>query len=107
MKTIHIDASEIWDWPSFYDAFADAFGFPQYFSRNMDAWIDCLTNLNEECSEVQVAPGELICITLDHAAGFKIRCPEQFSAFVECSAFVNWRRHENGEPPILVVSFNT
>lgn len=106
MKTVHVDASEIKDWPSFFDAFAKAFGFPQFFGRNIDAWIDCMTNLDEEFSEVRVAPGELLCIALDNAADFKARCPEQFAAFVECSAFVNWRRLEIGESAILVVSFN-
>ncbi|MGM9485911.1 barstar family protein [Ideonella sp. YS5] len=106
MKTVRIDASKIADWASFYDSFANAFGFPQLFGRNMNAWIDCMTNLDEEFSAVQVQTGELVCVSLEDAADFKVRCPEQYQAFVECAAFVNWRRIEIGEPPILVVSFN-
>lgn len=106
MKTVPIDGSRITDWPSFYDEFAKAFGFPHFFGRNMNAWIDCMTNLDEPFNTVQVDPGEGVCIALEAADVFKAQCPEQFQAFVECSAFVNWRRLEVGRPPILVVSFN-
>ncbi|WP_431263330.1 barstar family protein [Roseateles chitinivorans] len=94
------------DWPSFFDVFAEAFGFPDFFGRNLNAWIDCMTSLDVTMSEVQVAPGELVCLALDAADIFKAACPEQYLALVECSAFVNWRRIENGEPPILVLSFS-
>lgn len=67
MKTVHVDASQITDWTSFYGAFAKAFGFPDFFGRNMDAWIDCMTNLDEEFNAVQVEPGELVCISLEGA----------------------------------------
>lgn len=105
MKTVCIDANEICDWESFFDIFAKGFGFPPFFGRNMDAWIDCMTNLDEDFNTVQVKPGELVCISLDHASEFKKRCSEQYEAFVECAAFVNWRRIDAGEPPILVISF--
>ncbi len=105
MKTVHIDGMKIKDWPSFFDEFSHAFGFPDFFGRSMDAWIDCMTNLDEEFSAVHVQPGELVCVALDGATDFKTRCPEQFQAFVECAAFVNWRRLEIGNPAILVVSF--
>jgi RNAse (barnase) inhibitor barstar len=106
MKTVHIDGTKIKDWTSFFDEFASAFGFPDFFGRNMDAWIDCMTNLDEEFNSIYVQPGELVCVAIDRAAEFKAHCPDQFLAFVECAAFVNWRRLEIGEPAILVVSFN-
>lgn len=106
MRTIHIDGSKIQDWPSFFDEFARAFGFPDFFGRSMDAWIDCMTRLDEEMSEVRVAPGELVCIALDAADVFKTEAPEQYLALVECTAFVNWRRIDAGGAPILVLSFH-
>ena len=105
MKIVHVDGAKIKDWETFFDEFASAFGFPDFFGRNMDAWIDCMTNLDEEFNAVHVEPGQLVCLVLDAAAEFKGRCPEQFQALVECAAFVNWRRLEIGEPAILVVSF--
>lgn len=31
------------DWPSFHAVFEEALGFPGYYGWNMDAWIDCMT----------------------------------------------------------------
>ena len=106
MRTIRIDGTKIKDPVSFFDEFARVFGFPAFFGRDMDAWIDCMTNLDEEFNAVCVQPGELVCVALDGAADFKAQCPEMFQAFVECASFVNWRRLEIGESAILVVSFN-
>ena len=41
-----IDTARINDWDSFHTIFAEAFGFPGFYGRNMDAWIDCLTSLD-------------------------------------------------------------
>ncbi|WP_224554372.1 barstar family protein [Pectobacterium versatile] len=103
---INIDGSQIADWPSFYHVFADAFGFPTFFGRNMDAWIDCMTNLDEDFNRVQVKSGELVCITVEQANIFKEKIHNQYLALIECAAFVNWRRLEIGEPPILMLAFN-
>jgi hypothetical protein len=72
----------------------------------MNAWIDCLTSLDEELNAVHVVSGELVCLILDTAGEFKVRRPEQFQALVECAAFVNWRRLEIGELAILMMAFN-
>ena len=46
-------------------------------------------------------PGEMLTLRLDGAADFATRCPDQFNALVECTAFVNLRRQNIGEPPFL------
>jgi len=38
--------------------------------------------------------------------GFANRCPEQYSAVIECAAFVNWRRLEMGDPSVLALNFH-
>jgi len=106
VRYIRVDLAPIADWPSFHDAFAAAFGFPDFYGRNMNAWIDCMTNLDTEFSSVRVAPGELVTLELVGMKDFKQRCPEQYDALVECAAFVNWRRRELGHAPILVMSFH-
>ena len=50
-----------------------------------------------------VRPGELLTLRLDDATDFDVRCPEQFAALVECTAFVNHRRMEQGQPPVLAL----
>lgn len=108
MKVIKIDTHCIKDWDSFHDVFMKALGFPEFYGRNMNAWIDCMSSL--DCPEhgmttVHVAPGEVMVFELSDATDFATRCPEIYNAIVECSAFVNYRRIENGEPVVLSLSY--
>lgn len=104
---VRIDAAKITDADSFHSEFAAAFGFPASYGRNLDAWVDCLTFLDDPSSgmtTVNVLPGQTLTLVLEHADGFKGRCPDLFTAFLECSAFVNWRRVEAGQAPVLAVA---
>ncbi|MDP1914410.1 barstar family protein [Brevundimonas sp.] len=99
-----IPAELIVDWDSFHDVFADVLGFPSFYGRNMDAWIDCMTSADEPREKMLVRavdPGGLLTLQIDEAAAFAARCPEQFNALVECTAFVNYRRIEVGGKPVL------
>jgi RNAse (barnase) inhibitor barstar len=107
---IEIDCRKITDEESLHSVFEAAFGFPEFYGRNMNAWIDCLTSLDEPESgmtSIHVNSGETLTLLLHHAADLKKRQPELFSAIVECSAFVNWRRIENGNhPPVLTLAYH-
>lgn len=107
MKAIPIDGLQITDEASFHRVFADAFGFPDFHGRNWDAWIDCMSSLDAPesgMSSVSVAPGELILICVSHASELKASCPKVWLAFLECAAFVNWRRIEQRSPPLLAIA---
>ncbi len=39
---------QITDWDTFHDAFAATLGFPGFYGRNMDAWIDCVTSVDRD-----------------------------------------------------------
>ena len=107
-KNVQIDASNIKDWDSFHDLFAEVFGFPDFYGRNMDAWNDCMTYLavpEEGMTSVHVAPGDVIVLCISGVSDLKKRSPEIYDALIECSAFVNWRRIEKGEPAVLALSF--
>ncbi len=54
---------------------------------------------------VTVQPGEILVLRIDEPFEFRRRCPEQYDALVECTAFVNFRRVEVGEPPLLALLF--
>jgi len=56
-----------------------------------------------EMSSVGIAKGGLVVIKVENAAAFKKRCSEQYDALVECTAFVNYRRVDVGDPPILAL----
>ena len=91
---VSLDCNSINDWNSFHEEFARVFGFPAFYGRNMDAWIDCLTSLDEPedgMSSVHCARGSVVTLALANVKAFAERCPEQYNAVIECSAFVNWR----------------
>lgn len=108
MQFIRIDCSQIVSWDSFHDLFAKLLGFPAFYGRNMDAWIDCLTNVDDitaGMTSVHIKPGEVLTLVLDDVKSLKVRCPEIYEALIECSAFVNWRRLDISEPPIVALAF--
>jgi hypothetical protein len=107
-KNIQIDASKISDWDSFHNQFSKTLGFPEYYGRNMNAWIDCMTYLDDPdatMTTIHVVPGDLLVICVSGARDLKRRCPEIYDALIECSAFVNYRRIELGQPAVLALSF--
>ena len=104
-----LDCDNIQDWPSFHEEFARVFGFPTFYGNNMNAWIDCLTSLDaieDGMSSVHCEPGAVLTLRLQNVKRFSTRCPEQYKALIECSAFVNWRRIESGSSSVLALSFS-
>jgi len=109
MPLVKLDTRRITDWATFHDVFAEDFGFPGFYGRNMDAWIDCMTYLDDpsaEMTEVHAPAERVVVLQLEHVDDFATRCPEQFEAIVDCAAFVNWRRIETGAPAVLALSFH-
>ncbi len=109
VSIVKIECKNIHDWDSFYDEFSCVFGFPDFFGRNMDAWIDCMSSLNDPedgLSKLHCEVGKVITIQLENVREFKKRCPEQYEAINECTAFVNFRLIEIGEQPVLALSYH-
>src|SRR5580658_8560560 len=99
MVVVRLDCGKISDWDSFHAVFAETFGFPAFYGRNMNAWIDCMSYLDvleAGMSRVNVPPGTVLTLHLEGVNEFATLCPEQYAALVECTAFVNWRRSSNG-----------
>lgn len=110
MPVVCIDAAEITDPHSFHDVFARVLGFPDYYGRNMDAWIDCLTYADDAdagmvSADVAVKEGDVLTIQVDNVKAFMSRCPDLYRDLIECSAFVNWRRIETGGSSVVALSF--
>ena len=91
---VKIDTDGITDWDSFHDTFARVLDFPGYYGRNMNAWIDCVSDRDVP-----------FVLQLDNAKSFRSRCPEIYAAVVECSAFSNWRDVESGGEPVIFLAF--
>lgn len=103
-----IQGRNIRDWDSFHDEFNRVFGFPEFYGRNMNAWIECMTSLDsiaDALTSIHVEPGAVLGLEIEDAAYLKSACPEQYEAIVEGAAFVNWRRIDDGEGPVLALSF--
>ncbi len=56
--------------------------FRTFTGANLDAWID---------------------LRIDDASDLQRRCPEQYSALIECSALVKQRQIEGGRQPVLAL----
>jgi hypothetical protein len=105
---VRLDCDRITDWETFHTVFAEVFGFPAFYGRNMDAWIDCMSWLDDPESgmtTVNAPPGGVLTLHLDGIDGFASRCPEQYAALIECAAFVNWRRSSSGDGAVLALSY--
>lgn|GEM_PF-213347 len=93
---------------NFHSEFATTFGFPDFYGRNMDAWIDCMGYLDDPdagMSTLTVEPGNAVTIRIDNYEHFKQAAPKQWIDLLECAAFVNWRRTEEGCGAILALAF--
>ena len=104
MPVIRIDCEQIRDWPSFHDVFARELGFPAFYGRNMDAWIDCMTSLGDPqdgLTSIHCTPPGVVTLVLDHAD----KLPREiYATMLGCAAFVNGRRVEAGELAVLAVA---
>lgn len=106
--TIKVDTRKIKDWETFHTVFAKAFGFPRTYGRNFDAWIDCMTYLNDPkagMTKKHTPPGGVVTMLLEGVDDFSKRCPEIFKAIVDGTAFVNWRHLEKKEGPVLTIAY--
>ena len=103
-----IDVGLISTWSDFHDLFARKLGFPTFYGRNMDAWIDCMTSLdapNEGLSTVHVPTGSVLTLNIVNASHLKDVNADIWESLNECTACVNWRRNEVGKPSILALSY--
>ncbi len=74
MVIVRIDARWITDWDAYHDVFAEAFGFPNFFGRNGNAWIDCMGDLDDPeagMTQIHVAPGQVLALQIDNAADLR------------------------------------
>ena len=106
--SVRLEGRRITGWDSFHDESQRVFGFPAFYGRNLNAWIDCMMSIDraeDGMSSIHVAPGATLAIEILDARHLKHEYREQYDALIECTAFVNWSRLQRGEPPSLALSF--
>jgi len=103
MPSIQLDGRQLTDWNKFHDACKTAFGFPDFYGRNMDAWIDCLSGLRNDdgMSAYVLGEDEQLQIQILNSDVLRRDAPEILSALEECTAEVNLLCSESGEKPAL------
>ena len=105
MSTVELDGRRIAGWPAFHDESRRVFGFPDFYGRNMSAWIDCLSTLreNDGMSAFVLGPDEVLEILLLHAADLRRRAPRILAALSGAVEEVNQRYLDSGEKPALTL----
>ena len=105
MPIVRLDATLLHDWDAFHSVFASTFGFPDFYGRNMNAWIDCMTDLSADTgmTKVRGSASDPVVLYLDNANAMP---KEIFEALTECAGFVNWRLLEMGGPAVLTLAFH-
>ncbi|ACS57539.1 barstar family protein [Rhizobium leguminosarum] len=103
-----MDGTRLVGHDKFHDSFAETFGFPDFYGRNMDAWIDCMSCLDDPdagMSKLTIEPGKALTVRINNYLHFKDAAPQQWVDLMECAAFVNWRRTEKGRGAVLALAF--
>src|SRR4051795_9854184 len=105
MAYARLDGKAITDWETFHNACAVAFGFPEFYGRNMNTWIDCLTYINEGdgLSRFALQADELLLVEIEHCGCLNERVPDIFDALVTSVAVVNQRLSDVGDRPRLAL----
>ena len=91
MKTVVIDAKKIKDKETFHLEFKHVLGFPDFYGMNMDAWIDCMSDIQGGMTSRDLNTGEPLCIELLHTEDFGKRLPKLLNDLIDCTSFVNQR----------------
>jgi hypothetical protein len=105
MATVRLDGERITTWDGFHSESHAAFGFPDYYGRNMDAWIDSLSTLREDdgMSKFRLGPEETLQIELVNSDVLRKKAPDIHGALKEYVSIVNQLYIENGEEPALAL----
>jgi barstar (barnase inhibitor) len=106
MMTVRLSTAAITDWPSFHQVCQEVFGFPTFYGSNMNAWIDCLTYLDEgdRMSRFHLHPGEKLIVEVLETKELT-RLPDVVTGLIEGTATVNQRHIQDGKAPMIALVF--
>jgi len=109
VSLVQIDCANIVDWDTFHGEFARAFAFPDFYGRNMNAWIDCMTSVDapdDGMTGIHCEVGGFLTIELENVNQLTDDRAEFLETIVDCVAFVNYRRIDIDEKPVLALSYH-
>lgn len=70
MKFVKIDTQNIKDRTSFHLEFKKAMGFPEFYGMNMNAWIDCMSDIEGRMTKSELNSNEPVCLVILNAEDF-------------------------------------
>ncbi len=106
MARVVLATADIRDFDTFHAVCARTLGFPAFYGRNMNAWIDCMTYVDDPgagMTSVTVAKGEQLVLEVPGSMALKQRAPDVFDALIECTAAVNERFVQSGDQPVIAL----
>ncbi|WP_293781195.1 barstar family protein [uncultured Oxalicibacterium sp.] len=105
MATAQLDGALIAGWEDFHTACKTAFGFPDFYGANMDAWVDCMSYLRDDdgMTRFRLKDNEVLQIVITHADVIKTRFPELLEELAFCIDAINDRYADYGEKAALAL----
>jgi hypothetical protein len=101
---ISFSTAAIDNWNDFHEVSKSVFGFPDFYGRNLNAWIDYMSSLEEKgMTRFVLSEGDVLNIEITDTASFIERLPDIFAALMECTAIVNRRYEEFGSSLRIVL----
>lgn len=108
MKTIELKFSIFKNWKIFDEEFAKIFGFPDFYGKNMDAWIDCMSYLDDPDSgmtTINLTPNDLLEFKIvEYKNDTEFFKSEIFQEFALCCFFINNRFKESDSETRLIIT---
>ena len=108
MKSIDVPFSVFESEDAFHKAFAEIMGFPEFYGRNWDAWIDCMSYLDDPAAgmtQVSLKKNEQLEFKI---IGYEftedLDRSDVFRDFCICAGFVNSRFGEWQSETRLIIS---
>lgn len=103
MPTVSMNGEAITSWDAFHDESQRVFGFPEFYGRNMNAWVDCLSYLRDDdgMSKFRLKPDEVLRIEVRYAERMRAQAPEILDDLAFCIEAINERYADYGEKPAL------
>jgi len=88
---VAIPVNEIVDWNTFHAVFARELGFPEFYGGNMNAWVDCMTSIDEPDDGMSTVHGTKeagMLLDLGDCTDFARRCPAQYEAILDSTGLI-------------------
>lgn len=105
MPIVRLNGEHIRNWDTFHTECIPAFGFPDFYGRNLDAWVDCLSYLRDDdgMTKFKLKDHEVLTIEITQSELIKQHEPELLDELAMCVDLMNERYEDYGELPALTL----